>query len=112
MPLLPASVETLLRSACLPGEEWDEVQARIAENTAQVWTGAKSAMLTEIVGDTIHVWLGAGHLKELLQMRPLVEVAGQEWGCKRATIDGREGWQRALQRHGYTMNDGVLEKLL
>lgn len=112
MPSLSASVETLLRSACLPGEEWAEVQARIAENTAQLWLGTKSAMLTEIVGDTLHVWLGAGCLKELLQMRPLVELAAQEWGCKRATIDGREGWRRALLRHGYTMNDGVLEKSL
>jgi hypothetical protein len=112
MRLLPASVETLLRSACLPGEEWTDVQARIAENTAQVWTGTKSAMLTEIVGSNLHVWLGAGCLRELLRMSPLVEQAGREWGCKRITIDGRQGWQRALERYGYVLSDGILEKTL
>jgi hypothetical protein len=112
MPLLPASVETLLRSACLPGQEWDEVQARIAENTAQLWLGTKSVLLTEVVADAIHVWLGAGRLSELMQMRPLVERAGREWGCKRATIDGRQGWQRALEPHGYALIDGILEKTL
>lgn len=112
MPLSPASVEALLRPACLPGQEWTEVQSRLAENTAQLWLGTRSAVVTEIVGDAIHVWLGGGRLSELLQMRPLIEMAGREWGCKRATIDGREGWQRAFKPHGYTLNDGILEKTL
>ena len=109
MPLSSASVETLLRSACLPGQEWGEVQARIAENTVQVWLGSESAILTEIVGDAIHVWLGAGDLTELLEMRPLIERYGREIGCTRATIDGRLGWDRALKTHGFKR---VLEKIL
>lgn len=109
MPSLPASAETLLRSACLPGQEWPEVQARIAENTVQVWLGERSAILTELVGDAIHVWLGAGDLNELLEMRPLIERYGREIGCTRATIDGRLGWDRALKTHGFKR---VLEKIL
>jgi hypothetical protein len=112
MPLSPASVETLLRSACLPGQEWNEVQARIDENTAQLWLGERSVLLTEIVGDAVHVWLGAGDLAELMQMRPMIEQAGREWGCKRATIDGREGWRRVFEPHGYALVDGILEKTL
>lgn len=112
MPSLPASVETLLRSACLPGQEWDEVQARFAENTVQVWLGSESVILTELVGDAIHVWLGAGDLNELLEMRPLIERAGREWGCTRITGDGRQGWERALKPHGYALIDGILEKTL
>lgn len=112
MPSLSASVETLLRSACLPGQEWNEVQSRLDENTAQLWLGSKSAVLTEIVGDAIHVWLGAGDLTELLNMRPLIEQAGREWGCKRATVDGRQGWIRAFKPHGYALIDGILEKAL
>lgn len=96
----------------MPGQEWDEVQARIAENTAQLWLGEHSAIATEIVGDAIHVWLGAGNLKELLNMRPLIEQAGREWGCTRATIDGRQGWIRAFKPHGYGLIDGILEKTL
>lgn len=66
-------------------------------------------MVTEIVGDAIHVWLGSGDLNELLEMRPLVERAGREWGCTRATISGRLGWDRALKSHGFVR---VLEKTL
>lgn len=45
-------------------------------------------------------------------MRPLIEQAGREWGCKRATIDGRQGWIRAFKPHGYALIDGILEKAL
>lgn len=101
-----------MRSACLPGQEWSEVQDRLAENTAQLWLGTKSVLLTEIVGDAIHVWLGAGRLSELMQMRPVIEQTGREWGCKRATIDGREGWRRVFEPYGYAMTNGMLEKTL
>lgn len=109
MPLSSASVETLLRSALAEGQDWAEVQDRIDANTAQLWLGERSAIVTEIVGDAIHVWLGAGDLAELLNMRPLIEQAGREWGCKRATIDGRLGWDRVFKPHGFKR---VLEKIL
>lgn len=66
-------------------------------------------MVTEVVGDAIHVWLGAGDLNELLTMRPKVEAWGKAVGCKRATIDGRLGWDRVLKPHGFTR---MLEKHL
>jgi len=66
-------------------------------------------MVTEIVGDAVHVWLGAGDLDELLAMRPLVERYGKDVGCTRATIDGRLGWDRVLKAHGFKR---VLEKTL
>ena len=109
MPLSSESVETLLRPSLADGQEWSEVIERIEQNKAQLWLGERSAMVTEIVGDAIHVWLGAGDLSELLAMRPLVERAGREWGCKRATISGRLGWDRALKPYGFAR---VLEKML
>lgn len=99
----------MLRPALAKGQEWSEVVERIEQGQAQLWLGEQSAMVTEIVGDAIHVWLGGGSLPELLEMRPLVEKAGREWGCKRATICGRLGWDRALKEHGFTR---VLEKTL
>lgn len=89
--------------------DWPEAQQRIAENTAQLWLGERSAIVTEIVGDAIHVWLGAGDLAELLEMRPLIERYGRDIGCKRATIDGRLGWDRVFKPHGFKR---VLEKHL
>ena len=107
MPSLPANADVL---SALP--DWPEAQQRIADNTAQLWLGERSAIVTEIVGDAIHVWLGAGDLNELLEMRPLIERYGREIGCTRITGDGRLGWQRALKPHGYALNDDVLEKTL
>ena len=112
MPLSPASVEALLRPALEQGQEWSEVIDRIQSNTAQLWLGEGSALVTEIVGDAIHVWLGGGDLTELLAMRPLVERAGREWGLNRATIDGRPGWARVFKPFGYVLVDGLLEKRL
>jgi hypothetical protein len=66
-------------------------------------------MVTEIVGDSIHVWLGGGDLAELMEMRPLVESWGRDVGCVRATISGRLGWDRALKPYGF---ERVLEKIL
>lgn len=109
MPLSPANVEALLRPALSEGQEWAEVIERIQQDKAQLWLGERSAMVTEIVGDAIHVWLGGGDLSELLEMRPLVESAGREWGCRRATISGRLGWDRALKPFGF---ERVLEKIL
>lgn len=112
MPLSPASVEALLRPALAEGQEWPEVIDRIQHGRAQLWLGERSALVTEIVGDAIHVWLGGGDLTELLEMRPLVERAGREWGCKRATIDGRPGWARVFKPYGYARSGGALEKIL
>ncbi len=89
--------------------DWPEAKQRIEDNTAQLWLGERSAMVTEIVGDAIHVWLGAGDMDELLAMRPLVERYGKDVGCARATIDGRLGWDRVLKPHGFKR---VLEKML
>jgi hypothetical protein len=109
MPLSPASVETLLRPALEPGQEWSEVIDRIQQGHAQLWLGENAAVVTEIVGDALHAWLGGGDLTELQEMRPLIEQAGREWGCKRATVSGRLGWDRAFKPHGYVR---VLEKTL
>ena len=111
---LPENARAFLEPALDPDEPfiWADVEARIHNRTAQLWFGQGCAMVTEIVGDAIHVWLGGGSLAGLLSLRPHVEETARFWGCKRATINGRLGWDRALKPHGYTRNGDELEKTL
>ncbi len=112
--LSPASVRALLEPALDPGEPftWADVEACLIANTAQLWTTPDAAMVTEIEGDAIHVWLGGGSLRSLLDIRPRVEAVAREWGLKRATIDGRLGWGRVLKPCGYVRRGQELEKRL
>lgn len=107
------SARALLEPA-LDGNTWDDVLERLKANTAQLWFAedGSAAMLTELFGDCIHVWLGGGRLRALLDLRPRVEATARYWGIKRATINGRPGWNRALRRCGYVRKGDELEKIL
>lgn len=107
-----ASAEALLSPALTDGDRWDDVLARLYENTAQLWLGDDCAMVTEIWGDCLHVWLAGGRLKGILDLRPRVEGTARFWGLKRITIAGRPGWDRVLKRMGYARNGEELEKRL
>ena len=70
----------------------------IARGDAQLWTGQKSACVTEIVTypnyKMIRFWLGGGDLEELKEMeKPICEWA-KSIGCKKSMILGRKGWSR------------------
>lgn len=91
---------------------WADIEARIADETVQLWADDNAAIITELVDDRIHVWLAGGSLKALLRMRPLIERCAKEWGFVRATINGRPGWARAFKPYGYRLNGPVLEKIL
>lgn len=106
-----ADAERLLTPA-LDGDAWGDIEARILARTAQLWFGDDCAMVTEIWGDCIHVWLAGGRLKGILTLRPKIEDTARFWGLKRATVNGRLGWDRALKRHGYVRLGDELEKQL
>lgn len=107
-----ASARALLEPALIDNDTWAEVEARLKAKTAQLWLGEGCAMVTELWGDCIHVWLGGGSLRGLLTLRPKVEATARHWGMKRATINGRLGWARALKRCGYVRQGDELEKML
>lgn len=108
------SARALLEPALTDGETWDDVLERLKARTAQLWFSRDdgAAMVTELFGDCIHVWLGGGRLRSLLDLRPSVEATARYWGLKRATIAGRPGWNRALRRCGYVRKGDELEKML
>ena len=70
----------------------------IARGDAQLWTGQKSACVTEIVTypnfKMIRFWLGGGNLEELKEMeKPICEWA-KSIGCKKSIKLGRNGWSK------------------
>lgn len=83
----------------------DQLKARLDRNTATLWPGERSAMVTTLeatpAGRFLHVWLAGGDLADLLALRPGVEAWGRAQGCDLVSIDGRPGWGRALKPFGY-----------
>jgi hypothetical protein len=92
-----------------------EVMTEVASGRVQLWRGARSAMLTQLVlahEPYVLVWLGGGDLQELMAMRPGVEAWARAHGARAARINGRRGWARALRSAGFAPCDGELRKVL
>lgn len=102
----------MLEPALTDGDTWADVEARLNENTAQLWLGEACAFLTEIWGHDIHVWLAGGRLRGLMDLRPRIEETARYWGLKRVTLKGRPGWDRVLKKSGYVRKGDELEKRL
>lgn len=114
MPSRWANVRALLEPALDPEQPftWSDVEARLNDGSAKLWWIPGAAMVTEFADDAIHVWLGGGDLHGLLRLRPIAEGYGAAMGMKRATINGRLGWDRVLRRFGYVRRGEELEKRL
>lgn len=111
MSSLPANIRALIEPA-LNGDTIEEVEQRLSEKTAQLWATGRGALVTEIWGACLHVWLAGGNLRSLLSMREPLERLAREWGLSEVTIAGRLGWDRVLQNHGYVREGDVLRKVL
>lgn len=87
------------------GRGVDDVLDKIKTGHAQMWAGKASFHITEIVvhpgHKTLHVWLSAGDMKELIGMAPALMAWGKKMGCIDATIEGRLGWERSLAHLGF-----------
>lgn len=92
-----------------------DVEGDIASGRAQLWVGKRSAIVTQLIATPephIHVWLGGGELRELMDLAPGLESWARAFGCVAATIDGRHGWARALRRDGWSQDGQILRKTL
>jgi hypothetical protein len=95
----------------------DDVGAMIAAGHAQLWPGPASVLVTEIVEfprpKTLHVFLAAGRMAEVLALSQIALDWGRRQGCARATLAGRKGWDRVLTTRGWTVSPLVfMEKRL
>lgn len=90
----------------------DELLQDLRAGDARLWLGEGAALVTQPLGEVLHVWLGGGDLGGILAMRSGIEAFARGCGCREITITGRRGWERVLRPHGFSMRDGELRKAL
>lgn len=79
----------------------DDVLISLLMGKSKIWTGEKSAIITEIVLypqiKVVNCWLGGGDLTELLEMEKQIVAYAKAEGCGRVTGGGRFGWNKVLK---------------
>lgn len=96
-------LEQLQKALDLAGNthEMHEVGDLVAVGHAQLWATDKAILVTQLHGRSIHFWLGAGELDELIVLSRGAMKWAKEIGCHKATLAGRKGWKRALESEGW-----------
>lgn len=93
---------------------FDDVKQAIIEGRMQLWPGAKSAAVTEIIQyarkKVLHIFLAGGDMDELLDMIDSATAWGRDQGCGGLTMSGRRGWERVLGKHGFRPVMIVMER--
>ena len=84
----------------------EDIADGIRRGVFQLWPGADSVIVTEIIVypqlKDLHFFLAGGDLDELRLMQPLIESWGKDMGCSRVSLAGRRGWERTFLRdRGY-----------
>jgi hypothetical protein len=84
----------------------EDIADGIRRGRFQLWPGADSVIVTEIIVypqlKDLHFFLAGGDLDELRLMQPLIESWGKDMGCSRVSLAGRRGWERTFLRdRGY-----------
>ena len=68
----------------------------------QFWPGNNTAIVTEInihpKQKSIHVFLAAGDMDEVIRILPYVEKHGKKEGCTQMTMAGRKGWEKVMSK--------------
>ena len=95
----------------------DDIADGLRAGQFQLWPGANSAVVTEIIVypqlKDLHFFLAGGDLDELKMMRPLIESWGKSMGCTRVSLAGRHGWKKTfLKDEGYEPQWFILSKNL
>lgn len=67
----------------------------------QFWPGQNSAIVTEFIQyprkKSLNIFLVAGDLQEVLQMKPFVEDWAKQQGCDFVQSLARKGWARVMK---------------
>lgn len=95
---------------------FDDIAAGIASGHMQLWPTKKACAVTEIVlypqKKVLHVFLAAGDLDQITDAIGAVEEWGRAQGCESLTMNGRNGWQRVLNKRGWTSTMVTMERSL
>jgi len=94
----------------------DALESMIFKGAAQLWPGAKAAIVTQIVSypgeKALQGLWAAGDLAEVRALIPGVEAYGRLLGCTSVLVEGQAGWVRALKDMGYAPLSVTVRKAL
>lgn len=83
-------------------ETLEDVKAALEASEAHLWLTDKTAVVTEVIGTDLNVWLYAGSLQDVPGLFASAKAWGRNIGLKRMTVDrARKGWARALRPLGF-----------
>lgn len=92
---------------------FEDVVQGVIEGRMQAWVNGDSIAITEIIvfprKKTLHGFLAAGNMREILEMVPSAAEWGRQMGCTSFTLAGRKGWQRVFGKRGWKTAFYVLE---
>jgi len=84
---------------------FEDVAQGVIEGRMQAWVNGGSIAITEIIvfprKKTLHGFLAAGNMREILDMVPSASEWGKQMGCTGFTLAGRKGWQRVFGKRGW-----------
>lgn len=93
---------------------FNDIAANIYRGHLQFWPGKGAVVITEMMDAPMqrycHIFLAGGDLDELVEMEKAISGWAREAGAVRITINGRPGWERALD--GYSRQSVHLSKEL
>lgn len=92
-----------------------DVEAMIADGSAQLWECDGGAAVTEIVAFPrerwLTIWLTGGDMEKLFaETLPDIEAYARVERCHKVVLGGRKGWKKALSPHGYSEIASVCAK--
>jgi len=80
----------------------EDVAMALYKDEMQFWPGINTAIVTEIITHpkqkSIHVFLAAGDMDEVIRILPFVEKHGKMEGCTQMTMTGRKGWEKVMSK--------------
>ena len=95
---------------------FDDIVDGIASGHMQLWPAAMACAVTQIVvyprKKVLHVFLAAGDLEQITDAIADVEAWGRAQGCESITMNGRFGWQRVLNKRGWSPTMVIMERSL
>lgn len=90
----------------------EDVEEGIARGELHFWPGKRCAVVTEVVDyprmRVLNLFLCGGDLDELKAMQPCFLSFAEFLGCRKLTLGGRLGWERALKSLGWQRHFVVL----
>jgi len=80
----------------------EDVAMALDKDEMQFWPGINTALVTEVITHpnqkSIHIFLAAGDMNEVIRILPFVEIHGKLEGCTHMTMTGRKGWEKVMSK--------------